>query len=96
LAAKATDLDALRTAVVKLPLLNVELPLNASFVLGSLVFLVAHADVLLHFLLLPARSATGTPETKTILDHDHRELRNFRFMREMWFVIILLLTLRRK
>jgi len=89
LAAKATDLDALRTAVVdaagvgyglwfsylfvlfyfaiaagavthrdlllespiKLPFLNVELPLKAFFILGPLVFLVVHAYVLLHFLL---------------------------------------------
>src|ERR1700730_7674794 len=90
LAAKATDLDALRTAVVdaagvgyglwfsylfvllyfaiaagavthrdlllespvKLPFLNVELPLKAFFILGPLIFLVVHAYVLLHFLLL--------------------------------------------
>src|ERR1700730_8673476 len=89
-AAKATDLDALRTAVVdaagvvyglwfsylfallyfaiaagavthrdlllespvKLPFLNVELPLKAFFILGPLVFLVVHAYVLLHSGLL--------------------------------------------
>jgi hypothetical protein len=93
LAAKATDLDALRTAVVdaagvgyglwfsylfvlfyfaiaagavthrdlllespiKLPFLNIELPLKAFFVLGPLVFLVVHAYVLLHFLLLAGK-----------------------------------------
>src|SRR5215472_10761541 len=93
LASKATDLDALRTAVVdaagvgyglwfsylfvllyfaiaagavthrdlflespvKLPFLNVELPLKAFFVLGPLVFLVVHAYVLLHFLLLAGK-----------------------------------------
>jgi uncharacterized protein YjbI with pentapeptide repeats len=93
LAAKATDLDALRTAVVdaagvgyglwfsylfallyfaiaagavthrdlllespvKLPFLNVELPLKAFFILGPLVFLVVHAYVLLHFLLMAGK-----------------------------------------
>jgi uncharacterized protein YjbI with pentapeptide repeats len=93
LSAKATDLDALRTAVVdaagvgyglwfsylfallylaiaagavthrdlllenpvKLPFLNVELPLKAFFVLGPLVFLVVHIYVLLHFLLLAGK-----------------------------------------
>ena len=93
LASKATDLDALRTAVVdaagvgyglwfsylfallyfaiaagavthrdlllespvKLPFLNVELPLKAFFILGPLVFLVMHAYVLLHFLLLAGK-----------------------------------------
>jgi uncharacterized protein YjbI with pentapeptide repeats len=93
LAAKATDLDALRTTVVdaagvgyglwfsylfvllyfaiatgavahrdlllenpvKLPFLNVELPLKAFFVLGPLTFLVVHTYVLLHFLLLAGK-----------------------------------------
>ena len=93
LAAKANDLDALRTAVVdaagvgyglwfsylfvlfyfaiaagavthrdlllespiKLPFLNVELPLKAFSILGPLVFLVVHAYVLLHFLLLAGK-----------------------------------------
>ena len=93
LAAKATDLDALRTVVVdaagvgyglwfsylfvlfyfaiaagaithrdlllespvKLPFLNVELPLKAFFILGPLVFLVVHTYVLLHFLLLAGK-----------------------------------------
>jgi hypothetical protein len=93
LVAKATDLDALRTAVVdaagvgyglwfsylfvllyfaiatgavthrdlllensvKLPFLNVELPLKAFFVLGPLIFLVVHTYVLLHFLLLAGK-----------------------------------------
>jgi uncharacterized protein YjbI with pentapeptide repeats len=93
LAGKATDLDALRTAVVdaagvgyglwfsylfvllyfaiatgavthrdlllensvKLPFLNVELPLKAFFILGPLIFLVVHTYVLLHFLLLAGK-----------------------------------------
>jgi hypothetical protein len=102
LAAKATDLDALRTAVVdaaavgyglwfsylfvlfyfaiaagaithrdlllespvKLPFLNVELPLKAFFILGPLVFLVVHTYVLLHFLLLASKVGAFHVELK--------------------------------
>jgi hypothetical protein len=46
---------------VKLPFLNVELPLKAFFVLGPLVFLIVHACVLLHFVLLAARSVPFMP-----------------------------------
>jgi hypothetical protein len=38
-----------------LPFLNVELPLKAFFILGPLVFLVVHAYVLLHFVLLAGK-----------------------------------------
>jgi hypothetical protein len=37
---------------VKLPFLNVELPLVGFFVLGPLLFVIVHAYVLLHFVLL--------------------------------------------
>src|SRR5215831_2234814 len=47
--------DLLLESPVKLPFLNVELPLNAFFILGPLVFLVVHAYVLLHFLLLAGK-----------------------------------------
>ena len=40
---------------VRLPFLNVELPLKAFFVLGPLVFVVVHAYVLLHFVLLAGK-----------------------------------------
>ena len=40
---------------VKLPFLNVELPLKAFFVLGPLIFVVVHAYVLLHFVLLAGK-----------------------------------------
>ena len=93
LAAKAKDLDALRTSVVdaatvggtiwlsylftlfylaiaagavthkdlffehgvKLPFLNVELPLRAFFALGPALFLIAHLYMLLHFVLLAGK-----------------------------------------
>src|SRR5271170_8294077 len=46
-----THRDLLLENPVKLPFLNVELPLKAFFVLGPLVFLIVHAYVLLHFVL---------------------------------------------
>jgi hypothetical protein len=109
-AAKATDLDALRTAVVdaagvgyglwfsylfallyfaiavgavthrdlllespvKLPFLNVELPLKAFFILGPLVFLVVHAYVLLHFLLLAGKVGTFHAELQKQVFEDEK------------------------
>ncbi len=40
---------------VKLPFLNVELPLLAFFVLGPLLFLIVHAYTLLHFAMLAGK-----------------------------------------
>ena len=40
---------------VKLPFLNVDLPLTGFFVLGPLLFLIVHAYVLLHFTLLAGK-----------------------------------------
>jgi uncharacterized protein YjbI with pentapeptide repeats len=40
---------------VKLPFLNVELPLVGFFVLGPVLFLIVHAYVLLHFVLLAGK-----------------------------------------
>src|SRR6516164_5573792 len=50
-----THRDLLLETPVKLPFLNVELPLRTFFILGPLVFLVMHAYVLLHFLLLAGK-----------------------------------------
>jgi hypothetical protein len=54
-AGAVTHRDLLLESPVKLPFLNVELPLKAFFILGPLVFLVVHAYVLLHFLLLAGK-----------------------------------------
>ena len=51
-AGAVTDRDLLLEKPVKLPFLNVDLPLTAFFVLGPLVFLIVHSYVLLHFVLL--------------------------------------------
>lgn len=110
-AAKAKDLDALRTAVVdaagvgaglwfsyifvllyffiavsgvthrdllfespiKLPILNVDLPLLGFFVLGPALLLIAHAYVLLHFVLLAGKvGAFDTELQAQIVDPDAR------------------------
>jgi uncharacterized protein YjbI with pentapeptide repeats len=54
-AGAVTHRDLLLESPVKLPFLNVELPLEAFFILGPLVFLIVHAYVLLHFVLLAGK-----------------------------------------
>jgi hypothetical protein len=54
-AGAVTHRDLLLESPVKLPFLNVELPLKAFFILGPLVFLILHAYVLLHFVLLAGK-----------------------------------------
>lgn len=51
-AGSVTHRDLLFEKSVKLPFLNVELPLVAFFIMGPALFLVVHAYVLLHFMLL--------------------------------------------
>src|ERR1051326_4198793 len=54
---------------VKLPFLNVDLPLIGFFVLGPLLFLIVHAYVLLHLVLLAGKvglfHASSTKCSKT-------------------------------
>jgi hypothetical protein len=54
-AGAVTHRDLLLENPVKLPFLDIELPLKAFFVLGPLVFLIVHAYVLLHFVLLAGK-----------------------------------------
>jgi hypothetical protein len=54
-AGAVTHRDLLLENPVKLPFLNIELPLKAFFVLGPLVFFIVHAYVLLHFVLLTGK-----------------------------------------
>ena len=53
--AAVTHRDFLFQSPVKLPFLDVELPLLGFFVLGPLLFLVLHAYVLLHFAMLAGK-----------------------------------------
>ena len=50
-----THRDLLLESPVKLPFLNVDLPLLGFFVLGPVLFLIVHAYVLLHFVLLAGK-----------------------------------------
>jgi len=50
-----THRDLLLESPVKLPFLNVELPLKAFFILGPPVFLILHTYILLHFVLLAGK-----------------------------------------
>jgi uncharacterized protein YjbI with pentapeptide repeats len=50
-----THSDLLLENTVKLPLLGVELPLIAFFVLAPIVFIVSHAYTLVHFVMLGAK-----------------------------------------
>jgi hypothetical protein len=47
--------DVFLASPVKLPFLNVDLPLLGFFWLGPLIFLIVHAYVLLHFVLLAGK-----------------------------------------
>jgi uncharacterized protein YjbI with pentapeptide repeats len=54
-AAGVTHRDLLLENPVKLPFLNVDLPLQSFFFLGPLLFLIVHAYVLLHFVMLASK-----------------------------------------
>src|SRR5690242_2278520 len=54
-AGAVTHRDLFLETPVKLPFLNVELPLKAFFIWGPLVFLIVHAYVLLHFVFLAGK-----------------------------------------
>src|SRR3954454_17198641 len=54
-AGAVTHKDSFFENPVKLPFLNVELPLISFFVLGPLLFLILHAYTLLHFAILAGK-----------------------------------------
>ena len=70
-AGAVTHRDLLLENPVKLPFLNVELPLKAFFVLGPLVFLIVHAYVLLHFVLLAGKIGAFQTELEAQIDRDN-------------------------
>ena len=69
-AGAVTHRDLLLENPVKLPFLNVELPLKAFFILGPLVFLVVHAYVLLHFVLLAGKIGAFHAELQAQISGD--------------------------
>jgi hypothetical protein len=71
-AGAVTHRDLLLENPVKLPFLNVELSLKAFFILGPLVFLVVHAYVLLHFLLLAGKVGAFHDELRKQIPEDKK------------------------
>jgi hypothetical protein len=53
---------------VKLPFLNVELPLVAFFLLAPILFIVSHAYTLMHFVMLAAKVGAFDNELRAQLD----------------------------
>jgi uncharacterized protein YjbI with pentapeptide repeats len=74
-AGAVTHRDLLLENPVKLPFLNVELPLKAFFVLGPLVFLIVHAYVLLHFVLLAGKVGALQAELQVQIAGDESRAR---------------------
>src|ERR1700730_9206475 len=71
-AGAVTHRDLLLESPVKLPFLNVELLLKAFFILGPLVFLVVHAYVLLHFVLLAGKVGAFDTELQNQIPEEKR------------------------
>jgi hypothetical protein len=61
-----THRDLLLESPVKLPFLNVDLPLVGFFVLGPLLFVIVHAYVLLHFAVLGGKVGAFDVELQMI------------------------------
>jgi hypothetical protein len=70
-----THRDLLLENPVKLPFLNVDLPLKSFFVLGPLLFLVVHAYVLLHLVLLAGKVGAFHTELHTQIAGDDAQAR---------------------
>jgi|SRR5450759_450793 hypothetical protein len=60
-----THRDLFLESPVKLPFLTVDLPLLGFFALGPAIFLIVHAYVLLHFMLLAGKVGDFDAELKT-------------------------------
>jgi hypothetical protein len=68
-----THKDLLLENAVKLPFLNVDLPLVAFFALASILFVISHAYTLMHFVLLAAKVGNFNVELdKEVPDPDGR------------------------
>ncbi|MDT4741752.1 pentapeptide repeat-containing protein [Bradyrhizobium sp. WYCCWR 12699] len=69
-AGSVTHRDLLLEKSVKLPFLNVELPLVPFFVMGPALFLVVHAYVLLHFMLLADKAGAFHQQLRRQIDDE--------------------------
>ena len=63
-AGSVTHADLLFESPVRLPFLGVDLPLTAFFTLGPAMFLIVHAYVLLHFIMLAGKVAAFDDELR--------------------------------
>ena len=70
-----THRDLILESPVKLPFLNVELPLLGFFWLGPLIFFIVHAYVLLHFVLLAGKVGDFDAELKAQITDDDVRMR---------------------
>src|ERR1043166_3115317 len=70
-----THRNLLYESPVKLPFLNVDLPLTGFFVLGPLLFLIVHAYVLLHFALLAGKVGAFHAELEAQIGHEETRAR---------------------
>jgi uncharacterized protein YjbI with pentapeptide repeats len=70
-----THRDLLLVSPVKLPFLNVELPLNDFFVWGPFLLLVVHGYVLLHLVRLAGKSGAFEAELRRKIPGDERRER---------------------
>jgi uncharacterized protein YjbI with pentapeptide repeats len=74
-AGAVTHRNLLLEEAVKLPFLNVELPLTAFFVLGPLVFIIVHGYVLLHFVMLAGKVGAFDAALSQQIADDNRRTR---------------------
>ena len=68
-AAGVTHADLFMEHPVRLPFLNVDLPLKAFFWLGPLLFLIVHAYVLLHFVILAGKIGAFDARLRAEIDY---------------------------
>jgi uncharacterized protein YjbI with pentapeptide repeats len=66
-----THRDLLFESPAKLPFLNVDLPLIGFFVLGPALFIIVHAYVLLHFVLLAGKVGIFHAELRAQIDDEN-------------------------
>jgi uncharacterized protein YjbI with pentapeptide repeats len=76
-----THVDILLENPVKLPFLNIELPLLAFFVLGPIIFILCHAYTLVHFVLLANKAKRFHSELARQIPDSHQNP-NARDIRE--------------
>jgi hypothetical protein len=79
-----THKDLLLENPVKLPFLNVELPLVAFFFLAPILYIVSHAYTLVHFVMLAAKVGAYNTELKNQLGNAP-ETRDGRYSRPRGF-----------